>query len=132
MYSINENITSIKYRIYDKKEKQLKTLNVEYLKSSKNYRQFIDEKELESMSPKKMLGNIDNIVKGIKINIFGVDREIDYSKLEIFDDNYKAKIENIERKDEINKDEEKKNKDKEKEEKEKVDNKKEDNKEKDE
>ena len=47
MYSINENITSIKYRIYDKKEKQLKTLNVEYLKSSKNYRQFIDEKELE-------------------------------------------------------------------------------------
>ena len=132
MYSINENITSIKYRIYDKKEKQLKTLNVEYLKSSKNYRQFIDEKELESMSPKKMLGNIDNIVKGIKINIFGVDREIDYSKLEIFDDNYKAKIENIERKDEINKDEEKENKDKEKEEKEKVDNKKEDNKEKDE
>ena len=88
-YSIDENATYTSFKIYDKQTKKMKIQNIEYLKSSLNYKQFIDEKELEDMTPKKMMENIDTIAKGMKINVFDIDQEIDYSKLESFDDNYK-------------------------------------------
>ena len=86
-YKIDEKTTYVTYTIFDKQTRKPKDLNIEYLKSSKNYRQFIEEKQLADMTSKQMLNNIEIIVKEMRIDLFGIDTEIDYSKLEQFDDN---------------------------------------------
>ena len=43
--------------------------------------------EFSNMNSIKMIENIDNITKGIDIEIFGTDEEINYKKLECFDKN---------------------------------------------
>jgi len=54
---------------------------IAYLKSSKLYRAFIDEKELSNMNSKKMMSLIDEIIKGENINIQDTGEEINYYDL---------------------------------------------------
>ena len=54
---------------------------IEYLKSSKLYRKFIDELELSNMNSKLMMNLIDNIIKGENIDIKSTDEEINYTTI---------------------------------------------------
>ena len=54
---------------------------IEYLKTSGLYNAFIDKNELCKMNSKDMINYIDSITKGITIDIFGTDEEINYNRL---------------------------------------------------
>jgi len=78
-FFIDEAFTQV--QLYDEKQYKILTHDIEYLKSSKEYLKFIDENALNNIGPKQMIDNIDKIANGTKIDIFGIDKEIDYSKL---------------------------------------------------
>ena len=80
-YGISENIQTVKIRLYDKKQKKYAKNEIEFLKSSSKFRKYINENELKIMNPKLIMNNIDKIVKGYRFNLFGIEKEIDYSKL---------------------------------------------------
>ena len=65
----------------------IKNNKIQYLKTSELYNAFIDKNELSNMNSIKMIENIDIITKGIDIEIFGTVEEINYKKLECFDEN---------------------------------------------
>ena len=78
-FFIDEAFTQV--QLYDEKQYKILTHDIEYLKSIKEYLKFIDENALNNIGPKQMIDNIDKIANGTKIDIFGIDKEIDYSKL---------------------------------------------------
>ena len=78
-YSIDEKITEISFPINEKGRK--KHVKIEYLRTSKLYKKYVDENELNIMNAEEMLKIIDKIVQEKKIGFFGIDKEIDYSKL---------------------------------------------------
>lgn len=80
-YGISENIQTVKIRLYDKKQKKYAKNEIEFLKSSSKFRKYINENELKIMNPKLIMNNIDKLVKGYRFNLFGIEKEIDYSKL---------------------------------------------------
>lgn len=90
-FLIDEVFTQV--QLYDKKQHKIFINDIEYLKSSKEYLKYIDENALNNMGPKQMIDNIDKIVNGTKIDIFGIDKEIDYSKLKNLEEENKEKKE---------------------------------------
>ena len=86
-YGIGKDVNFIEF------QKAKKNAKIEYLKTSELYNAFIDKNELSNMNPIKMMENIDFIAKGIDIDIFDTDEEINYNNLQFIDEkNYvKAK-----------------------------------------
>ena len=74
-YLIDENIMniSIKYKG--------KIINIEYLKTSKEYKKYIIDSELSQINAELMLSNIDTLIQNRRIDIYGTDEDIDFSKL---------------------------------------------------
>lgn len=86
-YGIDKTINTIELPKNSKLLNKNNNINrIEYLKTSKLYNAFIDKEELSNMDSIKMIEYIDNITKGIDIEIFDTDEEINYKKLECFDE----------------------------------------------
>ena len=58
-----------------------KKINIEYLKTSKEYKKYIIDSELSQINAELMLSNIDALIQNRKIDIYGTDEDIDFSKL---------------------------------------------------
>ena len=74
-YSIDENIKNISTKYKGK------IINIEYLKTSKEYKKYIIDSELSQINAELMLSNIDALIQNRKIDIYGTDEDIDFSKL---------------------------------------------------
>ena len=74
-YLIDENIMTISTQYKGKK------INIEYLKTSKEYKKYIIDSELSQINAELMLSNIDALIQNRKIDIYGTDEDIDFSKL---------------------------------------------------
>lgn len=78
-YQINKDVKILEIKIEQKNI--LKFEHFEYLKLSKDYKKYIDEDELEKITSKDMLENIDKLVEGKNLDLYGTDEELDYKKL---------------------------------------------------
>ena len=74
-YSIDEKITTISTKYKGK------IINIEYLKTSKEYKKYIIDSELSQINAESMLSNIDALIQNRRIDIYGTDEDIDFSKL---------------------------------------------------
>lgn len=74
-YLIDENIMNISTKYKGK------IINIEYLKTSKEYKKYIIDSELSQINAELMLSNIDALIQNRKIDIYGTDEDIDFSKL---------------------------------------------------
>ena len=74
-YTIDENIMNISTKYKGKK------INIEYLKTSKEYKKYIIDKELFPINTELMLRNIDALIQNRRIDNCGADEDIDFSKL---------------------------------------------------
>ena len=74
-YLIDENIMNISTKYKGK------IINIEYLKTAKEYKKYIKDSELSQINAELMLSNIDTLIQNRRIDIYGTDEDIDFSKL---------------------------------------------------
>ena len=78
---INKEEKSFKLSIFDKKLRKKVEYNIEYLRSSEIFKSYIKKDLVEKINIKEMLNNIDTLIAGKNIDIYGLDEEINYDNL---------------------------------------------------